>query len=193
MLKTVPNLLTLLRLGMVPFIAVLYLIGVPGLWLAVVFLLTSLTDLLDGFLARRLNQVSRFGAFLDPVADKLTIAIVLVLLISDRGVLDLVISSTCFSVVAAIILGREIAISALREWMSEVGSRAQVAVSGAGKAKTTVQMLAVTFLLYREDLGVIPVFKVGEFMLYLAGLLTLWSMALYIRAAWSELGKYSRD
>jgi CDP-diacylglycerol--glycerol-3-phosphate 3-phosphatidyltransferase len=193
MLKTVPNLLTLLRLGMVPFIALLYLIGVPGLWLAVVFLLTSVTDLLDGFLARRLNQVSRFGAFLDPVADKLMIAVVLVLLISDRVVLDQVISSSFFSVVAAIILGREIAISALREWMSEIGSRARVAVSGVGKVKTTFQMLAVTFLLYREDLGVIPVFKVGEFMLYLAGLLTLWSMALYIRAAWSELQESGRD
>ena len=178
---------------MVPFIAVLYLIGVPGLWLAVVFLLASLTDLLDGFLARRLNQVSRFGAFLDPVADKLMIAVVLVLLISDRGVLDQVISSTCLSVVAAVILGREIAISALREWMSEIGSRGRVAVSGVGKAKTTFQMLAVAFLLYREDLGVIPVFKVGEFMLYLAGLLTLWSMVLYIRAAWSELRETGSD
>ena len=188
MTKTVPNLLTLLRIVMVPFIALLYLLGAPGFWLALVFLAASVTDLLDGFLARRLNQVSKFGAFLDPVADKVMIAVVLILLVSDSRVLTNSLSANLFSVVTAVILSREIAISALREWMSEIGNRTQVAVSGMGKIKTLLQMAAVTFLLYGEDIGQLPVFRVGEIMLYLAALLTLWSMVRYLRAAWPELG-----
>jgi CDP-diacylglycerol--glycerol-3-phosphate 3-phosphatidyltransferase len=189
MINTIPNYLTLFRIAMVPLITVAYLLGVSGLWVALIFLLTSVTDYLDGLLARRLNQVSRLGAFLDPVADKLMVVVVLVLLLSDREVLEYAISSKLFTIVSAIIIGREIAISGLREWMAEIGSRTQVAVSGLGKFKTSAQMAAITLLLYKEDFGAIPVFRIGEFMLYIAAGLTLWSMVTYLRAAWPELEK----
>ena len=183
MISTVPNFLTLLRIALIPFIVVLYLTGAPGIWVAGVFLLTSATDWLDGFLARRMNQVSPFGAFLDPVADKLMIAVVLVMLVSDRQVVNATLSPNIFSVVIAIIIGREIAISALREWMAEIGNRTRVAVNQMGKVKTTVQMIAITLLLYQHDLWIVPVFRVGEALLYTAAMLTLWSMISYLRAA----------
>ena len=135
MINTVPNLLTLLRIALIPFIVVLYLTGAPGIWVAGIFLLTSATDWLDGFRARRMNQVSPFGEFLDPVADKLMIAVVLVMLVSDRQVLNAALSSGVFTVVTAIIVGREIAVSALREWMAEIGNRTQVTVNQMGKVK----------------------------------------------------------
>jgi CDP-diacylglycerol--glycerol-3-phosphate 3-phosphatidyltransferase len=187
MISTVPNFLTLLRIVLIPFIVVLYLAGAPGIWVAGVFLLTSATDWLDGFLARRMNQVSPFGAFLDPVADKLMIAVVLVMLVSDRQVLNATLSPSIFAVVIAIIIGREIAISALREWMAEIGSRTRVTVNQMGKIKTIVQMMAITLLLYQHDLWIVPVFRVGEVLLYTAALLTLWSMISYLRAAWPAL------
>ncbi len=173
---------------MVPFIALLYLTGAPGFWLALMFLVASVTDLLDGFLARQLNQVSKFGAFLDPVADKVMVAVVLILLVSDATVLNNSLSSSLFSVVIAVILSREIAVSGLREWMSGIGNRTQVAVNRMGKIKTSLQMSAITLLLYGENIGELPVFRIGEIMLYLAALLTLWSMVRYLRAAWPELG-----
>ena len=192
MISTVPNILTLLRIALIPFIVVLYLTGAPGIWVAGVFLLTSATDWLDGFLARRMNQVSPFGAFLDPVADKLMIAVVLVMLVSDRQVLNATLSPSIFAVVIAIIIGREIAISALREWMAEIGNRTRVAVNQMGKVKTTVQMIAITLLLYQHDLWIVPVFRVGETLLYTAAMLTLWSMISYLRAAWPALNGFGK-
>ena len=193
MINTVPNLLTLLRIALIPFIVVLYLTGAAGVWVAGVFLLTSATDWLDGFLARRMNQVSPFGEFLDPVADKLMIAVVLVMLVSDRQVLNAALSSGVFIVVTAIIIGREIAISALREWMAEIGSRTRVGVNQMGKVKTTVQMIAITLLLYQHDLWIVPVFRVGEIFLYTAAMLTLWSMINYLRAAWPTLNRFGKE
>ena len=192
MISTVPNFLTLLRIALIPFIVVLYLTGAPGIWVAGVFLLTSATDWLDGFLARRMNQVSPFGAFLDPVADKLMIAVVLVMLVSDRQVLNATLSPSIFAVVIAIIIGREIAISALREWMAEIGNRTRVTVNQMGKVKTTVQMIAITLLLYQHDLWIVPVFRVGEALLYTAAMLTLWSMISYLRAAWPALNGFGK-
>jgi CDP-diacylglycerol--glycerol-3-phosphate 3-phosphatidyltransferase len=193
MIVTVPNLLTLLRIALIPFIVVLYLAGAPGIWVAGIFLLTSATDWLDGFLARRMNQVSPFGEFLDPVADKLVITVVLVMLVSDRKVLNATLSPGVFTVVTAIIICREIAISALREWMAEIGSRTRVAVDEMGKVKTTVQMIAIALLLYQHDLWTVPVFRIGEVLMYTAAMLTLWSMINYLRAAWPALNRFGKD
>ena len=147
---------------------------------AAIFGIAALTDLLDGYLARRLNQLSAFGAFLDPVADKLMVAVALVLLVQDNP-------SPLFAVPAAIIIGREIAISALREWMSEIGARTKVAVSIIGKLKTTIQMIAILLLLFKMPLAGFPTHDVGLVLLYIAAALTLWSMVVYMRAAWPLL------
>ncbi len=151
------------------------------------FVAAAITDWLDGYLARRLNQYSRFGAFLDPVADKLIVAAALVLLTADDRILDQVLDHRLFTVVVVIILGREITVSALREWMAELGERARVAVSFLGKLKTTGQMIAIPFLLYREPLLGLPILRLGEILLYAAAALTLWSMLIYLRAAWPSL------
>jgi CDP-diacylglycerol--glycerol-3-phosphate 3-phosphatidyltransferase len=193
MIKTIPNLLTLLRIALIPFIVVFYLNGAPGIWIAGIFLLTSATDWLDGYLARRMNQVSPFGEFLDPVADKLMVAVVLVMLVSDLQVRNSTLSPGVFTIVTAIIIGREIAISALREWMAEIGSRTRVAVNPLGKIKTTAQMVAITLLLYHHDLWFVPMFRVGEILLYTAAILTLWSMISYLRAAWPEMNGFKKD
>ncbi|MDM8545848.1 CDP-diacylglycerol--glycerol-3-phosphate 3-phosphatidyltransferase [Candidatus Venteria ishoeyi] len=174
-----PNILTLIRIALVPvFILVFYL---PFSWSSIaamyVFLLASLTDWLDGYLARKYQQTTAFGAFLDPVADKLIVAVALVVLVSAYPTLWM-------SIPAAIIIGREIIISALREWMAAEGKRSEVAVSDIGKWKTTVQMLAMLFLIYQVPLfGVIPVIEIGYVLLYIAVFLTLWSMVSYLRAA----------
>ena len=151
-------------------------------------MLASLTDWLDGFLARRLKQESRFGEFLDPVADKLMIAVILVLIVSDQSVLTNVVNPILFSVVVAIIISREIAISALREWVARVGFQKSVSVNWIGKIKTLTQMIAVTLLLFDDDLGTFSVLRAGEILLYIAGTLTLWSMFSYLKAAWPALG-----
>ena len=145
-----------------------------------IFILAAVTDWLDGYLARRMQLVSALGAFLDPVADKLMVATALVLLLqADPKIL--------MALAVAVIIGREIAISALREWMAEIGSRTKVAVSEIGKFKTATQMVAIILLIYRDDLWGIPVHTVGLVLLYLAVVLTLWSMTLYVRAAWPSL------
>jgi CDP-diacylglycerol---glycerol-3-phosphate 3-phosphatidyltransferase len=187
-----PNILTLLRIVLIPvFIVVYYL---PYRWVSIaavsLFVLAALTDWLDGYLARRLDQSSPFGAFLDPVADKLMVASALVLLTADPRVQAQVFDSRLFTVVVLIIIGREITVSALREWMAELGERARVAVSLVGKFKTTGQMFAIPFLIYREPLWGLPVFRFGELFLYLAAALTLWSMVIYLRAAWPSLTKF---
>ena len=181
----VPNLLTLLRIALIPvFVVVFYL---PYTWThaaaALVFALAALTDWLDGYLARRLGQTSAFGAFLDPVADKLMVAVALVLLVgmyTDTY-------SVYFTLPAAIILGREIAVSALREWMAKLGDRKRVAVSVIGKIKTISQMVALLLLIYHEPIFGLPTPLIGLVCLYVAATLTLWSMVMYLRAAWPML------
>jgi CDP-diacylglycerol--glycerol-3-phosphate 3-phosphatidyltransferase len=138
------------------------------------------TDWLDGYLARKMSLETAFGAFLDPVADKLMVAIVLVLIVQQQASISLAIAS-------AIIIGREITIASLREWMAEIGKKAKVKVSVLGKWKTTVQMLAIGFLLYREDLFGLPINLIGYWLLYIAAILTLWSMINYLSAAFSTV------
>lgn len=177
-----PNILTLLRIALIPvFVGLFYL---PADWAyfacALVFALAALTDLLDGWLARRLNQTSALGAFLDPVADKLMVATALVLLVQRDP-------QPLLAIPALVIIGREITISALREWMAELGERARVAVSAIGKFKTAAQMLAIFLLIYRADMGLVPSYQLGLLLLAIATLLTFWSMLLYLRAAWPTL------
>jgi len=173
-----PTLLTLLRIVMLPIIIVVFYLPYP--WArpvaALIFVVAAFTDWLDGYLARLWNQESRFGAFLDPVADKLMVASVLILLVEFD-------QSPWLTVPAIIIIGREITISALREWMAEMGQRGRVAVGWLGKVKTTLQMLALALLLYLHDIGVFPTYKVGMVALYVAAFLTIWSMFDYLRAA----------
>jgi CDP-diacylglycerol--glycerol-3-phosphate 3-phosphatidyltransferase/cardiolipin synthase len=178
----IPNILTLLRIALIPvFVIVFYL---PFVWssqaCAWIFALAAITDWLDGYMARRLEQFSPFGAFLDPVADKLMVAVALILLLEADP-------SPVLAIPALVIIGREITISALREWMAELGARAQVAVTVIAKIKTTAQMLAIVMLIYREPLWGINVYTIGYVLLYVAALLTLWSMVVYLRAAWPSL------
>jgi CDP-diacylglycerol--glycerol-3-phosphate 3-phosphatidyltransferase len=179
---TIPNILTLIRIILIPVLVIVFY--VQGQWSyqisAAIFGMAALTDLLDGYLARRLNQLSAFGAFLDPVADKLMVAVALVLLVQDNP-------SPLFAIPSAIIIGREIAISALREWMSEIGARTKVAVSIIGKFKTTIQMIAILLLLFKMPLAGFPTHDVGLALLYIAAALTLWSMVVYMHAAWPLL------
>ena len=182
MKMTVPTMLTLARIVMIPVLVLVFYL--PYKWTnfaaAFVFAFASATDWLDGWIARRWNQYSAFGAFLDPVADKLMVATALFLIVQSHP-------TKWMALWAAVIVGREIAVSALREWMAELGQRAKVAVAAVGKIKTIVQMIAVTLLLYQAPLLGIPVFTIGEWMLAAAALLTLWSGYEYLRAAWPAL------
>jgi len=198
MMWNTPNLLTLLRILLIPLFVVVYYL--PFRWsnevATLLFIAAGITDWLDGYLARRLGQHSPFGAFLDPVADKLMVAAALVMLIADPRVHTLALESHVFAVMVLIILGREIAVSALREWMAGIGLRSRVAVSFIGKLKTVGQMVAIGFLIWREPLGGLPIFRIGEILLYAAAALTLWSMIVYLRAAWPTLsgaGKGPKD
>lgn len=181
----IPNTLTWIRIILIPLIVVVYYLpyGWSGPAAALIFSAAGITDWLDGYLARKLNQTSAFGAFLDPVADKLMIATALVLLVSEHPGFGVAIP-------AAIIIGREIAVSALREWMSELGGRQVVAVSGIGKYKTTAQITALIMMLWGQKLWVIPMFEIGYGFLLAAALLTLWSMWKYLAAAWPHLRGY---
>jgi len=181
-----PNSLTWLRIWLIPlFVAVFYLPQgwVPGhlvnLVATLIFALAGITDWLDGWLARRLNQTSAFGAFLDPVADKLMVAAALIVLVDlERAGVG----------VSLIIIGREIAISALREWMAKEGQSRSVAVSFVGKVKTTAQIVAILLLLYHDPLlGWPQTVVLGTWLLNLAAVLTLWSMFHYLRMAWAAL------
>lgn len=174
----IPNILTLLRIILIPvFVGTFYL---P--WSAaneittIIFALAVATDWFDGYLARRWNQTSAFGAFLDPVADKLIVSTALVFLVQANP-------SPWVAIPAAVIIGREITISALREWMAEIGQRTKVAVSMVGKIKTTAQMTALLLLLYKEPFLTLPIYEIGFVLLYIAAILTLWSMIVYLRAA----------
>ena len=188
---TVPTMLTLLRIAMIPVLAAVFYL--PQNWTnfaaAAVFALASATDWLDGWIARRFNQYSAFGAFLDPVADKLMVSTALFLIVQGHP-------SAWMALWAAVIVGREIAVSALREWMAILGQRKRVAVATVGKIKTIAQMVALTCLLYSVSPAKPPhpmpwmgefVFHVGDWLLAGAALLTLWSGFEYLRAAWPAL------
>jgi len=181
MQMTVPTVLTLLRIALVPVLALFFYL--PLSWshiaCAFIFVLAAVTDIADGYIARRTGQMSRFGEFLDPVADKIMVATALILLVQRQETYQAV-----FAIAAAIIVGREITISALREWMSEIGERARVKVSWVGKLKTIFQMTAISFLLYNDDIEFIPTALIGQLLLYLAAVLTLWSMWRYLESAW---------
>jgi len=189
MFLNAPNVLTLLRIALIPLFLVAYYWTHP--WshkiATLIFVCAALTDWLDGYLARKLKQTSHFGTFLDPVADKLMVAAALIVLVADPDVLGLVMDDRLFAAVVLVIVGREITVSALREWMSEVGKRSQVKVSYLGKIKTVSQMVAIPFLLWQKPLWGLPVFRTGELLLYLAAALTLWSMFIYLKAAWPNL------
>jgi CDP-diacylglycerol--glycerol-3-phosphate 3-phosphatidyltransferase len=187
---TVPTILTLLRIALVPVLVLLFYLPFSWSNLAclVVFVSAAVTDIADGAIARRTGQTSRFGAFLDPVADKIMVSTALVLLVQRQEAYQ-----ALFAVAAAIIIGREITISALREWMSEIGERALVNVSWVGKMKTAFQMTAIGFLLYHDDLWFLPVSLIGELLLYTAAALTLWSMWTYLKAAWPALRRNEQD
>ena len=176
----IPNILTLLRIVLIPVFVIVYYL--PYAWApmaaAGVFTLAAITDWFDGYLARKLDQASPFGAFLDPVADKLMVATALVLLVDTY-------STFWITVPAGVIIGREIVISALREWMAELGKRANIAVSYVGKVKTALQMLAILVMLAAVPYSVAS--WVGIAGLYLASVLTLWSMYVYLKAAWPDL------
>jgi CDP-diacylglycerol--glycerol-3-phosphate 3-phosphatidyltransferase len=177
-----PTLLTLLRIALIPVFVGVFFMPIHGahLFSTALFGLAAFTDWLDGYLARRLGQTSAFGAFLDPVADKLMVAAALVLLVQAMP-------TPVMAVAAVIIIGREIAVSALREWMALIGDQGRVAVSKIAKIKTTVQMIAVLLLLYREPLWRLPTRQLGMGFLVLAAALTLWSMLQYLRAVWPAL------
>lgn len=178
----IPNILTLLRILLIPVFVGIFYAPVPWsrLVCALVFAVAAITDWLDGYLARRWEQTSPFGAFLDPVADKLMVAVALVLLVQADP-------RAALALPAAVIIGREIAVSALREWMAELGTRSRVAVSLVGKFKTTAQMIAIILLILGDSLFGIPVHGLGLVLLYIAAALTLWSMLIYLRAAWPSL------
>jgi len=180
----IPTILTLSRIAVIPvFILIYYL---PVEWsnevCTILFVAAAITDWLDGYIARRYQMSSKFGAFLDPVADKLMVAVVLILLV-DRNPTDF--PHMLLAIPAVIIIGREITISALREWMAELGESGLVSVSFVGKVKTTAQLIALPFMIHREPLwGVVPVAEIGLILLYVAAVLTLWSMFIYLRGAW---------
>ena len=182
---TLPNILTIIRISLIPFFIVAFYL--PLSWgpiiAAVLFALAAITDMLDGYLARKLNQTSKFGAFLDPVADKLMVAAALV-------VITQVYSAWWITIPAIIMIGREIVISALREWMAEMGERGQVAVNWLGKVKTIAQMVALTGMILNlspqiEALGFVG--PISLLLFYIAAALTLWSMCVYLAAAKDSL------
>lgn len=181
-----PNSLTVFRIAIIPVLVIMYLFSSWPMrqeWLTTVFVVAAVTDWLDGYLARKMDLSSPFGAFLDPVADKLIVSTALVLLVSDMAVLDRAFSSVLFIISVAVIIGREIVISALREVMADMGKRGDVAVDKTGKYKTAFQLIAISMLLYAKPLYGLPIFKIGEGLLYLAVGLTLWSMWVYLSAA----------
>jgi CDP-diacylglycerol--glycerol-3-phosphate 3-phosphatidyltransferase len=177
-----PNILTWLRILAIPLMIALFFL--PYHWsdraAGLLFAAAAITDSLDGYFARRMGLTSRLGAFLDPVADKLIVAVALVLLVSKDP-------RTVVVLMACIIIGREIAISALREWMAELGQRTKVAVSALGKYKTILQMMGLSLMLFRYPLLGLDTYQLGLWLTVVAAVLTLWSMVSYLRAAWPVL------
>jgi CDP-diacylglycerol--glycerol-3-phosphate 3-phosphatidyltransferase len=182
MIWNLPNTLTWLRILAIPVVGLLFY--APYSWAdpaaGLLFAAAAITDSLDGYFARRMGLTSRLGAFLDPVADKLIVAVALVLLVSKDP-------RTLVILMACIIIGREIAISALREWMAELGQRTVVAVSQLGKYKTILQLTGLSMMIFRNDLLGLPIYRMGLFLTVWAAVLTMWSMVSYLRAAWPVL------
>ncbi|MDH3841309.1 MAG: CDP-diacylglycerol--glycerol-3-phosphate 3-phosphatidyltransferase [Chromatiales bacterium] len=179
----IPNTLTWFRIACIPLVVLVYYLPYPWAQPAAawIFGAAAITDGLDGYLARKLNQMSKFGAFLDPVADKVTVAVALLLVThTDSRIIVLL--------VAAVIIGREITISALREWMAGIGERGKVAVIDVAKYKTLAQMFGVAFMLHGKGnlLFGIPVYEFGLWLLVIAAGLTLWSMFVYLKDAWPK-------
>ncbi|HEY5739765.1 MAG TPA: CDP-diacylglycerol--glycerol-3-phosphate 3-phosphatidyltransferase [Gammaproteobacteria bacterium] len=182
---TLPTAITLFRIALIPlFVLVFYL---PVSWANIaataIFAIASITDWVDGYLARSMQQESSFGAFLDPVADKLMVVVVIVLLVQANP-------SIFVALPSVVIVAREISISALREWMAQIGASATVKVSFIGKSKTLLQMVALGFMIYAEPLIGLPIFLIGLVIYYLAALLTLASMVVYLRAAWPSIARH---
>ena len=182
MKANIANILTWIRIAAIPvvvwcfFSEIEYARPIAGM----LFGLAAITDLLDGYLARRLGQTSRFGEFLDPVADKLMVAVSLVLLVQSDPRISI-------ALIAMIIIGREITVSALREWMASVGAGAKVAVTFAGKLKTTLQMFGIAFMVYERNIFGIEIYELGYVLLIAAAGMTMWSMVVYLRAAWPSM------
>ena len=181
----IPNMLTLFRIALIPVFVIMFYL--PFSWSfmasAVVFVLAAVTDWLDGFLARRRQQVTPLGQMMDPLADKLLTSaafIALVQMVTEQ-------QTAWFTIPALVVVGREILVSALREWMAEIGKRTSVAVSWVGKVKTFVQMLAIITLLAVDPGKGGPWLALGYILFYAAAALTLWSAVLYVRAAWGDL------
>ncbi len=182
MKTNIPNILTWIRIAAIPVVVWCFLseLEFSRPMAGIVFGLAAITDLLDGYIARKLNQISRFGEFLDPVADKLMVATTLVLLVqSDPRIV--------MAIIAMIIIGREITVSALREWMAGLGERKKVRVSVAGKVKTALQMFGIAFMVYEHDMFGIELYDVGFILLLAAAGMTMWSMVVYLRAAWPSM------
>ena len=171
--------LTLFRMAAIPVVVVCFYSPIPNARpiAAIIFGIAAVTDFIDGWVARNFNQQSRFGEFLDPVADKLMVSIVLVMLVQAE-------SGWFEDIIAMIIIGREITVSALREWMATIGERANVKVSMAGKIKTTLQMFGIAFMVYHNEIFGIDIYAVGFALLVAAAGMTIWSMFIYLRAAW---------
>lgn len=179
--------LTLCRIGLLPVLVVIFYLPQfdnQHVVLASLFFVIGITDMLDGYLARKLNQQSAFGAFLDPVADKLSVSIALILIVSAHP-------GAFVAIPAAVIIGRELTISALREWMAEIGATVKVKVSYIGKVKTAGQLWAIGFMFYEQPIGWFSPLQFGYLLLYISAGLTLWSMISYLIAAWPSLGKDS--
>jgi CDP-diacylglycerol--glycerol-3-phosphate 3-phosphatidyltransferase len=189
MLWTIPTLMTLTRIAAIPLIVGVFYLPIAtelqNFWATALFVVFALTDWLDGYLARRLNQTSTFGAFLDPVADKFLVCASLLVLV-HLGRADVLVS--------LIIIGREIAISALREWMAQIGASRSVAVHMLGKLKTTAQMVAIPFLLFDGQLfGFIDTALWGWVLIWIAGVLTVWSMVYYLQKAWPDILDHAKS
>ena len=182
---TLPTAITLFRIALIPlFVVVFYL---PFSWTNIaatsIFFVASVSDWVDGYLARILKQESSFGAFLDPVADKLMVVVVIILLVEAHP-------SIYIALPSVIIVAREISISALREWLAQLGSSTTLKVSFIGKAKTVAQMWALGFMIYSEPLMELPIFQIGLLLYYWAAFLTILSMAIYLRAAWPVITRH---
>lgn len=177
----IPNLLTSFRILLIPVFLVVYYLPIEhaNFLTALIFVIAAVTDALDGWVARKLNQFTKFGEFLDPVADKIMVAAALIVVVESYG-------SLWITVPALIIISRELIVSALREWMAEIGKRASVAVSSLGKVKTVAQMVALTGLLWAAETWMVVL---ATMAIYIAAILTFWSMWVYLTTAWRDLTK----
>jgi CDP-diacylglycerol--glycerol-3-phosphate 3-phosphatidyltransferase/cardiolipin synthase len=183
MSMNLPNILTLLRVAVIPVVLILFYLPFPysRQIATMLYAAACVTDWIDGYLARKWGQTSKFGAFLDPVADKLLVTVTLVMLLEAEVTVG---GGRILAVLVAIIIGREVTISALREWMAELGQRTSVAVGTVGKFKTVFQMVAIGMMLWRIPVFGIPIYEIGFGILFIAAVLTVWSMLIYLRAAW---------